>query len=134
MEDLVVGKWVVPAAEIDEIFDTSGGPGGQHANRTRSAVRLRFPVSGSSLPDDAKRLIEDRLGAVVEATSSESRSQFRNRAIARRRLADKLHAALEEPTERTPTRPTRASRNRRLHKKRARGELKRQRRRPGIED
>lgn len=133
MNDLVVGRWIVPASEVEELFDTSGGPGGQHANRTRSAVRLRFDVAASSLPEDIKRKLSARLGPVVDVTSSESRSQFRNRAIARQRLTEKLSAALVDPAERRATRPTRSSKQKRLDRKRARGELKKQRRRPEIE-
>ncbi len=133
MEDLVIGKLIVPGSEITEIFDTPGGPGGQHANRTRSAVRLRFEVRGSSLPDSVRARLEERLGSTVEATSSDSRSQFRNRAVARKRLAEKLEGALAETAERKPTRPTRRARDKRLAGKRARGDLKRQRRRPDAD-
>ncbi len=133
MEDLTVGRWTIPASEIEEVFDTSGGPGGQHANRTRSAVRLRFDVMASSLPEEAKSKLSTRVGSSIEASSSDSRSQFRNRAIARRRLATKIAEAVADPAQRRQTRPTRSSRDKRLASKRARGELKRQRRRPDVE-
>lgn len=134
MDDLVVGQWTIPASEIEELFDTSGGPGGQHANRTRSAVRLRFAVAESSLPSDVQAKLLGRIGPVIEASSSESRSQFRNRALARQRLADKIAGAMIEPEARRPTQPSRAAKKRRLAGKRARGELKRQRRRPHPDD
>lgn len=133
MQDLVVGSLTIPAHEIEEQFQTSGGPGGQHANRSRSQVRLRLNLRESSLPPEAKAKLVARLGDLVEAQSSESRSQFRNRAIARRRLAEKISSALIEATPRKPTKPTRAARRRRLEEKRARSELKRQRRRPDFE-
>ncbi len=133
MNGLAVGDLMIPDTEIEESFETSGGPGGQHANRTRSAVRLRFAISDSSLPADIKAKLVERLGPVVEASSSESRSQFRNRAIARQRLAERIGDALKERAPRKPTKPSRASKKRRLEKKRARGKLKRQRRRPDID-
>ena len=133
MEDLVVGKLTIPGHELEESFETSGGPGGQHANRTRSQVRLRFRISGSSLPEEIQAKLIERLGDVVEIQSSESRSQFRNRAIARRRLVERISSALSETPQRRATKPTRSARRRRLEEKRARSELKRQRRRPDIE-
>jgi ribosome-associated protein len=134
MEDLVVGEYTIPADELNEIFETSGGPGGQHANRSETAVRLRFVVSSSSLPDEIKGRIGERLGDVVEVTSSESRSQYRNRAMARRQLKEKLEDGLKEQAERRPTRPTRASKRRRVARKRARAETKRLRQPPSVED
>ncbi|MDX1468886.1 MAG: alternative ribosome rescue aminoacyl-tRNA hydrolase ArfB [Acidimicrobiia bacterium] len=133
MDDVVVGNLKIPGGEIEEVFKTTGGPGGQHANRTRSQVRLRLRIDGSSLPSEVKARLVERFGEVVESQSSESRSQFRNRAIARRRLAEKISAALVDPTPRKPTKPTRAARRRRLRDKKARSELKRQRRSPEIE-
>lgn len=130
MEDLVVGGHPIPGDELEEFFETSGGPGGQHANRSATAVRLRFDVSASSLPDDVRTKLTQRLGAVVEVTIADSRSQFRNRAIARRRLRERLEKALADPPKRRPTRPTRSSKQQRLEDKRARSETKRLRRRP----
>jgi ribosome-associated protein len=134
MDDLDVGGYTIPGAELTETFLTSGGPGGQHANRNETAVRLRFDVTASSLPDDVKARLTERIGEIVEAVSSESRSQFRNRALARQRLRAKIEEALIERTSRRRTRPTRASRKRRLAEKRARSEVKRLRRRPRTED
>ena len=134
MEDLDVGRYNIPGAEIAEDFVTSGGPGGQHANRSETAVRLRFDVTASSLPEQVRARLQNRLGDVVEAVASDSRSQFRNRALARRRLRTKLEAALVEESPRRRTRPTRASRQRRIAEKRARGEVKRLRRSPRNEE
>ncbi|HIE22594.1 MAG TPA: aminoacyl-tRNA hydrolase, partial [Acidimicrobiia bacterium] len=69
MDDLVVGSLVIPAAEIEERFETSGGPGGQHANRSATAVRVRLRIKESSLPDRVKERLASRLGEVVEATA-----------------------------------------------------------------
>ncbi|MFQ5522980.1 MAG: alternative ribosome rescue aminoacyl-tRNA hydrolase ArfB [Acidimicrobiia bacterium] len=130
MEDLVAGSVVIPAAEIEERFETPGGPGGQHANRNATAVRVRFRVPESSLPEPVKQRLISKLGEVVEATAGESRSQVRNREVARRRLASRIEGALTEPKPRRRTRPTRAAKQRRLTAKKARSEIKRQRRRP----
>lgn len=134
MDDLEIGPYTIPAAELEEIFETSGGPGGQHANRSATAVRLRFDVTASSLPDEVRSRLSKRLGGLVEVSSSESRSQFRNRALARRQMREKLEAALEEKPKRKKTRPTRASKRRRLADKRARAEKKRLRQPPRIDD
>ncbi len=134
MDDLVVGGHTIPGDELEEIFETSGGPGGQHANRSATAVRLRFDVSASSLPDDVRTKLTQRLGPTVEVTVTDSRSQFRNRAIARRRLRERLEKALVDPPTRRPTRPTRSSKQQRLEDKRARSETKRLRRRPETDN
>jgi ribosome-associated protein len=134
VDDLDIGPYTIPAAELDEIFETSGGPGGQHANRSATAVRLRFDVAASSLPEDVRSRLSQRLGVLVEVSSSQSRSQFRNRALARRQLREKLEGALEEKPKRKKTRPTRASKRRRLADKKARGEKKRLRQPPRLDD
>lgn len=130
MDDLDFGRHTIPAAELEESFETSGGPGGQHANRNATAVRLRFDIAESSLPEQVRSKLVARIGQVAEVTVSESRSQFRNRALARRRLQEKLEKALVDPPKRRRTRPTRASKRRRLEQKRARGRTKRLRHPP----
>lgn len=134
MEDLHFDRFTIPANELEEIFDTSGGPGGQHANRNETAVRLRFRVVGSSLPETIQRRLRDRLGEVIEVQSSESRSQFRNRALARQQLVKKLQEALKEHPKRRRTKPTRSSKRRRIAEKRARGEIKRLRQSPSRDE
>jgi ribosome-associated protein len=131
-EGVAFGDWLVPEAELSETFDTSGGPGGQHANRNRTAVTIRFDVgSSTALPDDLKARITSSLGAsYVEATSSDSRSQWRNRALARQRLASILEDATKTQKQRRPTKRTRASNQRRLEEKQRRAEKKRRRRAP----
>lgn len=134
MEDLEIGVLTIPADELEETFTTSGGPGGQHANRNETSVRLRFRVAESSLPGDIKAKLTDRLGDPIDVTASTSRSQYRNRALARAQMRDRIETALREDPERRPTKATRASKTRRLDEKRARGETKRQRRSPSPED
>ncbi len=125
----------LPLSEISWRATTSGGPGGQHANRTLSRVEVQFDVVASSTlgPRQRARLFE-RLGAVVRASASESRSQARNRELALARLATKLDAGLRVQPVRTPTRPTKRSQARRVEGKRRRSETKRRRRPPGEDD
>jgi ribosome-associated protein len=131
MDDLAVGRFTIPAAELEENFTTSGGPGGQHANRSSTAVELRFRIAESeAFPEPERTRLVDRLGAVVTVTASESRSQWRNRSLARQRLSARLEEALRPPKRRRPTKPTRSSRRRRLESKRIQSEKKRLRRRP----
>ena len=131
MDDLAVGRFTIPDAELEETFTTSGGPGGQHANRSETAVEIRFDVSASiAFPEIEQHRIIDRLGRVVTVTASESRSQWRNRALARERLAERLEQALRPATPRRPTKPSRAARLSRLESKRRHSEKKRRRRPP----
>jgi ribosome-associated protein len=130
MDDLVIGDLVIPDGDLDERFETSGGPGGQHANRSSTAVVLRFDIMRSSLPDDLKERLVSRLGRVVETRAADSRSQARNRELARERLAERISAALVVRKRRRRTKPTKASREKRLSDKAARSEIKRNRRRP----
>src|SRR5690242_15671226 len=130
MEDPVrVGRGIeIPLAEIELRASRSSGPGGQHANVTASRVEAVFDVAASrSLDDDARRLIARRHGPRVTAVAQDARSQSRNRELALERLAAKLEAALRRPRPRRATRPTPASRERRLAAKRRRGERKRAR-------
>jgi ribosome-associated protein len=130
MDGLSFAGHEIPESELIETFTTPGGPGGQHANRNETAVSLRLDVGASSLAPDVKDRIISRLGTTVEVVASDSRSQWRNRAIARRRLANRLAGALAEAPARKPTKPTRASRRRRLEEKRAHSEKKQGRRPP----
>jgi len=125
----------IPLAEIELRASRSSGPGGQHANVTASRIEAVFEVEASATLDDAQRarLIE-RAGPVVTAVAQEARSQARNRELALQRLAAKIAAGLKTPRRRRPTKPTRASRQRRLDQKRRIGERKRARRRPAQEE
>lgn len=123
----------IPDHEIEESFHTSGGPGGQHANRSETAVRLRFRPGHSSLPQHVKDRLIEKLGDVVEVSVADERSQLRNRETARERLAEQLEKALKRPRKRKKTRRTRASNERRLNKKKARSRKKKLRKPPEIE-
>jgi len=122
---------VIPGVEIEERFSTSGGPGGQHANRSQTRVELRFDVAASpSLSDHQRERLLAALGDEVRVVVDDERSQLRNRTIARERLAGRLRNALAPTKVRRPTRATRGSQVRRLESKRRRGETKQARRRP----
>lgn len=139
MDDLRVSdNLVIPAKELTWRFDPSGGPGGQHANRSSTRVELLFDVANSAVLDGATkaRIMRHRdidLG-VISVRVSESRSQWKNRQLARERLVELLTEALQPPRpKRRRTRPSRAARERRLAKKRQRAEKKRLRKRPEPE-
>ena len=134
MDDLEVGDWIIPGSELEERFETSGGPGGQHANRSETTVRLRFRVDESSLPSELREKLASRLGNVIDVTSGDSRSQRQNREKARQRLARRIEEALADPKPRQQTRPTRASKNKRLTEKKARSDVKKQRRHPTLDE
>jgi ribosome-associated protein len=119
----------IPLAEIELRTSRSSGPGGQHANVTASRVEAVFDVAASSALSEAQKArITARLGRRVSASAQDTRSQARNRELALRRLADRLAHALEVRRPRTATRPTTASKRRRLEGKRRRGDIKRGRR------
>jgi ribosome-associated protein len=125
----------IPLTEIELRTSRSSGPGGQHANVTASRVEAVFDVHASTALTEAQQArITARLGPRVTASAQDTRSQMRNRELALERLADRLAAALEVPRPRHKTRPTVASRRKRMDSKRRRGETKRGRRRPSADD
>jgi len=131
---------VTPSCQIDmhELewrTSRSGGPGGQHANTSDTRVEVRFDVTGSASlgPRQRARLLE-RLGPVVRATASDSRSQARNRELALERLRSRLADGLHVEHVRRATRPSKAAKRRRLESKRHRSEVKRARGRPAPDE
>ncbi len=131
----VSSSLTIPMSEITWRATTSGGPGGQHANRTLSRVEVEFDVAGSAAlgPRQRARLLE-RFGPVVRASASDSRSQSRNRHVALERLSARLAEGLRVDPTRRPTKPTKGSQVRRVEEKRHRSEVKRQRRTPDAHD
>ena len=125
----------IDLAEVVVRASRSGGPGGQHANTSDTAVEVSFDVEASrSLGPRQRARILARLGPVVRARAADSRSQARNRDLALERLAQKLAAALRVPRPRRPTKPSPGVRRSRLDAKRRRGETKRGRARPRLDD
>jgi ribosome-associated protein len=121
----------IPLDEIELRTSRSSGPGGQHANVTASRVEAVFDVAASAVLSDAQKArLSARLGPRVTASAQDTRSQLRNRELALERLAARLAHALEVRRPRTATRPTKASKQRRVDAKKRRGSIKRDRRRP----
>ncbi len=128
---VVTGAVRVPYAEIDVKFSTSGGPGGQHANKAATRVELTLDVEGSpSIPERYRNRIMERLGPVVRVVVDEHRSQTRNRTLAYERLRARLSSALYVEPPRRATKPSRRAKQRRLDAKKQRSETKANRRRP----
>ena len=127
-----MGPYTVPGSDLEWRFTTSGGPGGQHANRANTRAELTLDLTATeAFPDDIRDRIIDRLGAdALSVSVAESRSQFRNRMLARAQLRERLEDAMKERRRRKPTRPTRSSRRKRVEGKRRRGEVKRLRQEP----
>jgi ribosome-associated protein len=133
---LVVTRSVrIPRNELQVSFSPSGGPGGQHANRSHTRVELRLDLEASSAfgPVQRQRVI-DRLGPELRVVVDEQRSQTRNRALAEQRLVERLREALHVDPPRRPTKPTRTSKERRLLSKQRRSDIKQTRRKPGVSD
>jgi ribosome-associated protein len=124
-------RLAIPLAEIELRASRSSGPGGQHANVTASRVEAVFDVEASRAIDEGQRSrLLARVGPQVTAVAQEARGQARNRELALQRLAAKIAAGLRVPRRRRATRPTVASRERRLEQKRRISERKADRRRP----
>jgi ribosome-associated protein len=127
----VTDRLTIPLSEVTIRASRSSGPGGQHANVTASRVEASFDVHTSSTLTEVQRdRILARIGPRVVAIAQDERSQSRNRELALARLTERLASALAVPKYRRATRPTAASRERRLQAKRQRTERKRERRPP----
>jgi ribosome-associated protein len=123
---------VLPRSEIELRTSRSSGPGGQHAQKSETRVEAVFDVEASSALSDAqKRRVVAKAGPVLRAIAQDERSQLRNKELATERVIESLREALRVPRRRVPTKPSAASRERRLEQKKRRGQVKRLRRSTG---
>lgn len=135
----VTATLTIPEAELAVSFQTSGGPGGQHANRSATGVALVWDYTASqAIGEPERELLRAKLGSrgrggTIRVVADHSRSQWRNRSRARAQLAEIVRSALVVLPPRRPTKPSRSVHRRRLEAKRRRGDAKKLRRRPDIE-
>lgn len=134
-------RYLPPEHELDERFILAGGPGGQHVNRTETAVQLRFDAANSDFIDDAvrRRLLKlagkrANSDGVITIEARRFRSQHRNRADARERLARLIEKAHQAPKKRRKTRPSRAAKARARKEQKRRKEIKRARQKPRLDE
>lgn len=127
----------IPAWEIIFTASRSSGPGGQHVNKTSSRITLHWSVKDTSALNEfqKKRVLRFLAGkltgdGVLQIHIEEGRSQYRNKEIAKERLKALLIEALKVPKRRQPTKPTRASKRRRVDDKKFRGKIKNLRKKP----
>lgn len=133
MPVFVNNQLVIPDGEIEWKFTPSGGPGGQHANRSSTRVELRWPFETSAvLADHQRNALREKFGTEVRLVVDEHRSQLRNRATAKERLAIKCRAALTPKEKRRATKPSRGSQRRRLEQKRRDSQKKSLRKQPSY--
>ena len=122
---------VLPLSEVELRFSRSSGPGGQHANTSETRVEAILDVEASSaLTDAQKRRVLAKAGPTLRAVAQDERSQLRNRELAVERLVEQLRDALKVERRRVATKPTKASRERRLESKKRRSQTKKLRRPP----
>jgi ribosome-associated protein len=137
----VTGRIAIDEREIEESFVRASGPGGQNVNKLSTAVQLRFDVRHSpSLPSDVRERLERIAGSrltndgVLVIIAQRHRIQVRNRDDALNRLIEMIRQAAVVPVKRRPTRPTKASRERRIEGKKRRSGIKNLRRsRPSFD-
>jgi len=129
---ITIGGHIIPEADLTWRFSRSSGPGGQNINKTDTRVQLSFDLAASdAFSHELKQRMLTRLGDQVVIVASEYRSQLRNRRAARDRLAEVLEEAMKPPPPpRVPTKPSKASQQRRIQQKKRHAQTKRLRGRP----
>lgn len=137
----VTARVAIPAAELEIRATRAGGPGGQHVNTSSTRVEVTWCALESSALDDSQRArlaekLSSRLDAsgTIRVVAADTRSQSQNRELALQRLAHLVRDALAVPKKRRPTKPTRASKERRLDTKKRRSAQKKDRRSTGDHD
>jgi ribosome-associated protein len=132
---LINSELSLPSSEVQYRTTRSSGPGGQHVNKTETQVELLFGVAHSpSLTEAQRQRILSQLknlidqDGVLHLTAQSERSQLRNREIVTARFQDLIAEALHVPKKRRPTKPTAASKTRRIESKKRRGQIKQLRR------
>ena len=132
-------SYILPTKVCDFRFVLGSGPGGQHVNKTATTVELRVPLAKLGLPPGVmRRLLAQQSGRIHKARelivqASSHRSQLQNKEAAVRRVEKLITAAYHVPKQRHATKPTAASKRRRVDKKKQRGSVKTQRQRPSID-
>lgn len=125
---------VLPLAEIQLRTSRSSGPGGQHAQKSETRVEAIFDVEASTaLTEAQKRRVVAKAGPVLRAVAQDERSQLRNKDLAVERLVGSLQEALKVPRRRVATKPSAASKQRRLEAKKRRSQVKRLRGSPSSD-
>ena len=123
----------IPVSEIVWTFNPSGGPGGQHANKSNTRVEAELSITHlTEIDDHTKSLIIEKLGKSLRVVEDSTRSQNRNRKKALQRMEKMLTNAVRIEKKRKPTKPSRSSNERRLQVKKRRSKLKADRKPPEI--
>ena len=128
-------KLIIAESELQARFTPSGGPGGQHANRSNTRVELIWVVADSNILDKTQQeKVIREFGPIVRVVVDETRSQARNREIAKDRLQSRVASSLRSSKKRVATKPSRSAKARRVSSKKRRGQLKQLRKPPRADE
>ena len=131
----VTDDFIIDTRELEWLFSTSSGPGGQHANRSQTRAEVRWNITNSVAGSDEQRSnLLQHFGTLIIIRADEHRSQKRNKDDALRRLSAKIRQELVVATPRKRSSPTRSAKRKRADSKTQRGRLKQQRQRPSMDD